>query len=183
MQAWHQDPVRSQPPPYLHWWGALGHGLVQGCEGRHGRHEHIIAHQDIPLHQGLDQRGRGHCDICGDLDQEAGETETEAEREHMREALEGRGGQDAKNLHLQSHTPGFHCYLFCSLLCEPLGKSLHFSEPPFLHPSNEGNKSHLPVRRIPCDSAIIVPSIYLRNTHTCPQGIHQQEYSAQPCFQ
>lgn len=91
-QSWNQDSVRSQLPPYLHRWGALGYGLVQGCEGRHGRHEHIIAHQDVPLHQGLDQRGWGHCDVCGDLGRER------KREKNMCEALEGSGGYDEKDL-------------------------------------------------------------------------------------
>jgi hypothetical protein len=59
-------------PPYLHRWGPWRHWLVQGCEGRHGRHKHIIAHQDVPLHQGLDQWGGGHCDVRGDLRKKEG---------------------------------------------------------------------------------------------------------------
>ena len=65
-----QDPMRNWPPPYLHRRGALRHGLVQGCEGRHGRHEHVVAYQDVPLHQGLDQWGWGHRNVRGDLNNE-----------------------------------------------------------------------------------------------------------------
>lgn len=67
-----KDPHEKSLPPYLHRWGPLRHRLVQGCKGRHGRHEHVIAHQDVPLHQGLDQWRWGHGDVCGDLSKRGG---------------------------------------------------------------------------------------------------------------
>ena len=93
LQTKNQDPVRSWPPPYLHRWGALGHGLVQGREGWHGRHEHIIAYQDVPLHQGLDQRGWGHCDVRGDLD-----SERKRDGKNMSDILEGSRRHGRKDL-------------------------------------------------------------------------------------
>lgn len=75
-------------PPYLHRRGPLGHGLVQGREGRHGRHEHVITHQDVPLHQGLDQWGGGYCNICGDLDRETGR---QCDWTHVRLCMEAEG--------------------------------------------------------------------------------------------
>lgn len=102
---------KKLPLPYLHRWGALGHGLVHRGESWHGRHEHIVAHQDVPLHQSLDQWGWGHCDVRGDLD-------SVGERK-IRLRLQKETGMMWKIWALESHRPGFHFYLCSSLLCDP----------------------------------------------------------------
>lgn len=62
------------PPPnpsslLFHLYGRLhgGHGLVDGGEGRDGRHENVVADQHVALDQGVCERGGGHCDVGGHL--------------------------------------------------------------------------------------------------------------------
>ena len=43
------------------------HGLIDGGEGRDGRHEDVVTDQDIPLDQGVGQGGRRHSDVGGHL--------------------------------------------------------------------------------------------------------------------
>lgn len=68
-----RSPKRSEVPnfssccAYLHWRLHGGHGLVDGGEGRDGRHEDIVADQHVALHQSVCQRGGWHCDVGGHL--------------------------------------------------------------------------------------------------------------------
>lgn len=60
--------AQPQPrAPHLHRGLHGGHGLVQGRERGHGRHQHLVANQDVPLHQGLNQRRWGNGDVRGNL--------------------------------------------------------------------------------------------------------------------
>lgn len=44
-----------------------GHGLVDGGEGRDGRHENIVTDQHVALDQSVCQRGGRDCDVGGYL--------------------------------------------------------------------------------------------------------------------
>lgn len=60
--------AQPQPrAPHLHRGLHRGHGLVQGRERGHGRHQHLVANQDVPLHQGLNQRRWGNGDVRRNL--------------------------------------------------------------------------------------------------------------------
>lgn len=85
------------------------------------------------------------------------------------------GGSSLESLHggprgLKKNKPEDPVFSSPFHSCATTSKSLHLSEPPFPHLTNEKNKLHLPVKHISYDLAIILSGIYPRGTFTHVTG-------------